>query len=235
MRYCGVVPMAKEHLQLVTLEEVREPEPPIRLSAGFYEPGSPAGVAAAIRGFGETVVAIGAPLGEPGHGRPQRVADELLDARGVKPAAPSEPALALRHGLAGLTAFAPEADGVEGPVPEGSFASAPLIETNPDAVFCTLQGARLPAKRHPHGMRLRVRELLDDQVDDAGGGLWDRRMEEIDAAAAALCAHRYAVGHASWLGDAGEGVLVLPGTKIPDRFETEGVLAPVERLRLPEP
>lgn len=227
--------MGEEHLQLVTLEEVREPEPPIRLSAGFYEPGSPAGVAAAVTSFDEVVVAIGAPLGEPGHGRPQRVADELLRSRGVRPAAASEAALALRHGLPGLASFEPDSDEVQGPVPEGAFSSGPLIETNPDAVFCTLQGARLPAKRHPHGMRLRVRELLDDHVDDAGGGLWDRRMEEIDAAAAALCAHRYAVGHASWLGDAVEGVIVLPGTSIPERFETEGVLAPVERLRLPEP
>jgi predicted nuclease with RNAse H fold len=227
--------MGAEHLQLVTLEEVREPEPPIRLSAGFYEPGSPAGVAAAIRGFDEVVVAIGAPLGEPGHGRPQRVVDELLMRRGVRGLPPSEPASALRHGLAGLAAFDPDSDEVEGTVPEGAFSAAPLIETNADAVFCTLQGARLPAKRHPHGMRLRVRELLDDHVDDTGGGLWDRRMEEIDAAAAALCAHRYAVGHASWLGDSAEGVVVLPGTSIPERFETEGVLAPVERLRLPEP
>ena len=227
--------MGAEHLQLVTLEEVREAEPPIRLAANFYEPGSPAGVARAVRDFDEVVVALGAPLGEPGHGRPQRVAEELLERRGVRGVPPNDAVSALRHGLAGLEPFRPEGDDVEGTVPEGAFASAPMIETNPDAVFCTLQGARLPAKRHPHGMRLRVRELLDDHVDDTGGGLWDRRMEEIDAAAAALCAHRYAVGHASWLGDAGEGVIVLPGTKVPERFDTDGVLAPVERLPLPEP
>jgi predicted nuclease with RNAse H fold len=235
MRYCGVVPLGGEHLQLATLEEVRAPEPPIRLAAGFYEPGSPAQVAAALGAFEEVVVAIGAPLGEPVHGRPQRVCDELLLRRGVRSAPPSEAAVALRHGLAGLAQFAPDPDTeqAEGAVPEGAFAAAPLIETNADAVFCTLQGARLPAKRHPHGMRLRVRELLDDHVEDGGGGLWDRRIEEIDAAAAALCAHRYAVGHASWIGVAPEGVLVLPGTTIPEQFSTEGVLAPVERLPLP--
>ena len=38
MHYCGVVAM-QGSLQLAMLEEVRTPEPPIRLSALFYEPG----------------------------------------------------------------------------------------------------------------------------------------------------------------------------------------------------
>ena len=40
-------------------------------------------------------------------------------------------------------------------------------------------------------------------MEDTGGELWHRRIEELDAVACALCAHRYAVGHASWLGDPG--------------------------------
>ena len=44
MHYCGVVAMQRS-LQLAMLEEVRTPEPPIRLSALFYEPGSAADVA----------------------------------------------------------------------------------------------------------------------------------------------------------------------------------------------
>jgi hypothetical protein len=118
-------------------------------------------------------------------------------------------------------------------VPEGAFREGPVFETNPDAVFCALQGRRLPAKRHPHGMRLRIEELFEDHVIDDGGELWGRRIEEIDAAGAALCAHRFAVGHASWLGDPAEGVTVLPGSSVPGEFSTEGVLAPVERLQLP--
>ena len=102
-----------------------------------------------------------------------------------------------------------------------------------DGVFCALQGRRLPAKRHPLGLNMRVDELSGDHVIDEGGDLWHRRIEEIDAVACALCAHRYAVGHASWLGDPDEGVVVLPGSSIPDAFSSAGVMPPVERLRLP--
>jgi hypothetical protein len=51
--------------------------------------------------------------------------------------------------------------------------------------------------------------------------------------ACALSAHRYAVGHASWMGDPSTGVVVLPGTGLPDEFRSSGVLPPVERLQLP--
>ncbi|HEX5897534.1 MAG TPA: hypothetical protein VFY47_14495, partial [Thermoleophilaceae bacterium] len=57
--------------------------------------------------------------------------------------------------------------------------------------------------------------------------------EELDAVACALSAHRYAVGHASWIGDPSEGVVVLPGTGVPETFRSSGVLPPVERLQLP--
>jgi predicted nuclease with RNAse H fold len=232
MRYFGVVPLGAEHLQLAALEEVREPEPPIRLRAELYEPGSPAAVVARVGAFEELVVAVGAPVGPPAHGRPERVCDELLRGRGIPPAPPNESALALRHGLATLPGFVPDGDGLAGTVPEGAFHAGPLFETNADAVFAALQGRRLPARRHPWGIRLRITELSDDHVEDSGGELWHRRIEELDALACALCAHRYAVGHASWLGDAAEGLIVLPGTALPDRFPTEGVLPPVERLPL---
>jgi predicted nuclease with RNAse H fold len=232
MRYCGVVPLGEEHLQLATLEEVRAPEPPIRLSAVLYQPGSPAQVAAAL-GQTESIVAIGAPLTRPGHGRPERVCDELLRARGVPPEQPSEAALALRSGLPAAP-FAPDADegAVQGAVAEGAFHSGGLFETSADAVFAALRGHRLPARRHPWGVHLRIAELSDDQIQDTGGELWHRRIEELDALACALCAHRYAVGHASWLGDPSEGLIVVPGTSIPEAFPTEGVLPPVERRPL---
>ena len=42
---------------------------------------------------------------------------------------------------------------------EGAYNDFPLFETNADAVFCALQGRRLPAKRHPFGIQLRIEEL----------------------------------------------------------------------------
>jgi hypothetical protein len=77
-------------------------------------------------------------------------------------------------------------------------------------------------------MQLRIEELVADRVVDDGGDLWHRRIEELDAVACALCAHRFAVGHASWV----DGV-VLPGTSVPREFSTRGVLPLVERLELP--
>ena len=195
MHYCGVVPVQRL-LQLALLEEVREPEPPIRLSALFYEPGSVEQVAAELRKLADVVVGIG-----------------------------SEDPAALAEAL-GMAVFRP-ADG-EGAVPEGAYRDAPVFPTDPDRVFWALQGRRLPAKRHPYGMKLRIEELVADRVVDDGGDLWHRRIEELDAAACALCAHRFAVGHASWV----DGV-VLPGTSVPREFSTRGVLPPVERLELP--
>lgn len=234
MRYCGVVRLGEEHLQLGALEEVRDPEPPIRLAAELYEPGSPAEVVRALRSMGEAVVAVGGPLSRPGHGRPRRACDELLERRGVPAETPSESVLALRSGLGSLPVYAPDDDGdeLEGPVDEGGFRDAPLFETTADAVFAALKGRRLPARRHPWGVHLRIAELSNHHVEDTGGELWHRRIEELDALACAVCAHRYAVGHASWLGDPVEGVMVVPGRSIPETFATEGVLPPVERRPL---
>jgi len=194
VHYCGVVPM-QSLLQLALLEEVRDPEPPIRLSALFYEPGSADQLAEELRRLGEVVVGLA-----PGTG-------PVSDALGSPMAEPEE-------------------DGE--PVAEGAYQEAPLFPTDPDQIFWALQGRRLPAKRHPYGMQVRIAELIGDRISDEGGDLWHRRIEEIDALACALCAHRFAVGHASWL----SGV-VLPGTSLPQEFSTRGVLPPVERLTLP--
>ena len=196
MHYCGIVPLQRE-LQLAVLEEVRDPDPPIRLSALFYEPGSGAQVADELERLGEIVV-------------------------GVAPGAQSVVE------LLGLPTFEAEDDG--SPVPEGAYGETPVFPTDPDRVFWALQGRRLPAKRHPYGMQLRIQELADDRIVDEGGELWHRRVEELDALACALCAHRFAVGHASWVGG-----VVLPGTSLPEEFSTRGVMPPVERIKLPEP
>jgi predicted nuclease with RNAse H fold len=228
VRYCGVVP-ARGHLQLALLEEVRTPEPPIRLASAFFEPGSSEQVAAELSALPEAVVAVGAPL----TGTDGRACDQLLQGRGVTPQPPDPEIAQFVERLAGLRVFAAAGPDSEGPVAEGSYREAAVFETNADGVFCALQGRRLPARRHPLGVQRRIETLDEAHVLDDGGELWHRRIEEIDAVAVALCAHRYAVGHASWLGQPGEGVVVLPGASVPGRFPSEGVLPPVERLQLP--
>jgi hypothetical protein len=195
VHYCGIVPMQRM-LQLALLEEVRDPEPPIRLSALFYEPGPVDQVAEEMRRLGDVVAGVG-----PG-------AEAVVEALGLPAFEPEDP------------------DGDR--VPEGAYRDTPVFPTDPDRVFWALQGRRLPAKRHPYGMQLRIQELMEDRVTDEGGDLWHRRMEELDAVACALCAHRFAVGHASWAGG-----VVLPGTSLPEEFTTRGVMPPVERITLP--
>src|SRR3954453_17947464 len=97
------------------LEEVRRPEPPIRLAAVFFEPGPARQIAAELTALGEVVVAIGAPLTEGGGAR---TCDELLGARGVVPARSDMEAQELGRALAGLGAFEAPDHGREGPVPE---------------------------------------------------------------------------------------------------------------------
>jgi predicted nuclease with RNAse H fold len=222
MRYCGVVP-AGPYLQLVTLEEVRTDEPPIRLHARFYEPGSPEQLVAELRAATDVVVGVGAPLSAG-----PRVADGELRRRGVIPLPPHEGAQAMVEAL-GLAVFVGSESDV---VDDGAYAETPVFETHPDGVFCALRGIRLPAKRHPFGIQLRIEELQDEHVEDDGGDLWHRRIEELEAAAVALAAHRFAVGHACWVGDPGEGVIVLPGYHLPERFSSEGVIPPVSRVPL---
>jgi predicted nuclease with RNAse H fold len=233
VRYCGIA-VGERWQQLCALEEVRLPEPPIRLAATFYEPGSVEQVVAQLHALEEVVVAVAAPLSRARGADALRACDAELRRRGVPPVPPLDAGRALAGRLEALGLFRPDGDGPAGQVADGAFRTALVFETNADGVFCTLQGRRVPARRHPHGIQLRIQELIDDHVDDAGGSLWGRRIEEIDAAAAALCAHRYAVGHASWVGDPDEGVIVLPGTSLPESFSAEGVLPPVARVPLPD-
>jgi hypothetical protein len=226
MRYCGIA-LGPGFLQLATLEEVLVDEPPVRLSATFYEPGDVDHVAEAVRELGEVVVGIGAPAGE------NREADRELAARGVPPLPYSAPAARLYDELDDLGVYSPSRG--SGQVEEGAFRNAAVFETAPDGLFAALQGRRVPARRHPLGVQRRVDELEHDHVIDPGGDLWHRRIEEIEAAGAALAAHRYAVAHACWLGDPDEGVIVLPGSRIPERFSSEGVLPPMPREPLPAP
>jgi predicted nuclease with RNAse H fold len=240
VNYCGVA-VGSELVQLCRLQETRADEPPIRLQATFYEPGSPAEVVEELLDLGAVVVAVGAPQGEPFEGRPERACDAALRRRGVTPKRVLESGLALYDALEELGIFDPEVplDEETGPdgeflglVEEGIFHEAPVFEVNADAVFCALQGRRVPARRHPLGILVRIDALTEDRIEDPGGDLWSRRIEEIEAAAAALCAHRYAVGHAAWLGDPDEGVVVLPGSYPPPVYSSEGVVPRMPRARL---
>ena len=235
MRYCGIV-ASGSYVHLCALEEVRDPEPPIKLEAIFYEPATPEQVAAEVRAFGDAVVAIAAPASAAPEDDGSRVADTILRTRGVIGTPFTQEGRRMFQALANRGLFSPDVpEGVtEGEVGEGAYEEMPVFETNADGVFCALQGLRMPAKRHPIGMVRRIEELNDDHIVDEGGDLWHRRIEEIEAAAAALCAHRYAVGHACWVGDPREGVVVLPGSRLPEKFSGQGVLPPVERVVLPE-
>ena len=172
-------------LQLAMLEEVRTPEPPIRLSAIFFEPGSAEQVAAELRSLGESW---------SGLGRRFRAATLSSSAAACRRSrrAPRRPAW---WSCLGCPCSRPTRM-------TRAWSTRARIRTSrssrrhADGVFSALQGRRLPAKRHPYGMQLRIEELLGDRVTDEGGDLWHRRIEELDAAACALCAHRYAVGHA---------------------------------------
>jgi predicted nuclease with RNAse H fold len=236
MHYCGIV-SGGGYQHLCVLEEVRTSEPPIRLRADFYEPGSVEQVAAAVGQFGneDAVVGIGAPMTRPKGDRKLRLADEELRRRGVFPLPYDDAGRQMFSALANWGLFSPDDDEPpEGTVDESAYREMPVFETNPDGVFSALHGQRVPAKRHPLGIQKRIVELLEDHVEDEGGELWFRRIEEIDAAAAALCAHRYAVGHACWVGDPEEGAIVLPGSRLPDAFSPEGVVPSVPRHPLPE-
>lgn len=182
----------------------------------------------------DAVVAVAAPVTAPLAGRDLRVCDVELRRRGVFPLARESSGESLVDALGGQGLFAPDdaAGASEGIVEEGAYHDAPVFETHPDGVFCALQGLRMPAKRHPFGIQSRIDELADEHVEDEGGELWFRRIEEIEAAAAALCAHRYAVGHACWVGDPSEGVIVLPGSRLPAEFSGEGVIPRVPRSPL---
>lgn len=93
---------------------------------------------------------------------------------------------------------------------------ARLIEVFPDGAFVTLAGGRPARKSTPQGRRQR-RDLLR-----AAGILVAERAghDLLDAAVAALTAMRWHEGRACALGDAGEGLIVLPvaAENLKDRY-----------------
>jgi predicted nuclease with RNAse H fold len=229
--YCGIEVGSEVH-HLCVLREVRTDDPPVKLEARFYEPGSADALVARIGTLDDVVVGVGAPMTGSLHGRERRACDHMLRRVGVVPRPFTDEGGRLFEDLSPLGIFSPDSDEREGNVPDTAYEETPVFETNADGVFSALENRRLPARRHPLGMQRRIQELLDNHVLDAGGDLWHRRIDEIEAAAVAVCAHRFAVGHARWLGDPDEGVVVLPGSGPVHPFTTEGVMPPVTRVPL---
>lgn len=122
--------------------------------------------------------------------------------------------------LDGLGHFRPDAPGaVEGPIGDGALRFGRVAEAYPDAVFCALLGHRPSPKRTPWGLQQRIAALKLRGVVDADGGLWHRTLDELDACAVAYAAYTLAAGTGSWVGDAREGVIVLPVAELAKRYE----------------
>jgi hypothetical protein len=132
--------------------------------------------------------------------------------------------------LESLGLYRPDDNGaLEGPVGDGALRFGRVCETYPDAVFCSLLGHRPSPKRTPWGLQQRIAALRMRGVVDDDGGLWHRTLDELDACAAAYAAHSLANGTGSWIGDAREGVIVLPVRELAARYDP---LPPPTRLPL---
>ena len=111
----------------------------------------------------------------------------------------------------------------------GAGVGGRVVETYPDAVFCSLLGHRPSPKRTPWGLQQRIAALRLRGVVDEDGGLWHRTLDELDACAAAYAAYALANGQGSWVGDPREGVIALPVAELLDRYAP---LPPPGRERL---
>jgi len=172
-----------------------------------------------------------------------RVCDALLFRRGLPlyPVPAADAPLArweqwmtagfeLFEALMPLGLFRPVAGGaVQGRVGDGALRFGRLFETYPDAIFCALIGNRPPPKRTPWGLQQRIAALRLRGIRDDDGGLWHRTVDDLDACAAAYAAYAMATGRGCWVGDVREGVIVLPGDGLRDRYER---LPPARRAAL---
>ncbi len=162
-----------------------------------------------------------------------RVCDALLFRRGLPlyaiPSSGSQARRAWEHwvqigfdlhgGLERLDPYRPVGDGtVEGPVGRGALRFGRVTESYADAVFCALLGHRPPPKRTPWGLQQRIAALRLRGIVDADGGLWHRTLDELDACALAYAASTLSDGSGWWAGDPREGVVVLPGPTLLDRY-----------------
>ncbi|MCW2997208.1 MAG: hypothetical protein JWN65_757 [Solirubrobacterales bacterium] len=122
--------------------------------------------------------------------------------------------------LSPLRLFRPERadDVVMAQVGDGAMRFGRLVETYPDAIFCSLLGHRPSPKRTPWGLQQRIAALKLRRVIDADGGLWHRTLDELDACAAAYAAYTLANGIGSWVGDPREGVILMPVPELEEKY-----------------
>ncbi len=122
--------------------------------------------------------------------------------------------------LSALRLFTPYGGGaVQGHIGQGELRFGRLCETYPDAVFCSMIGHRPSPKRTPWGLQERIAALRARSIVDVDGGLWHRTLDELDACALAYAAFTLADGSGWWAGDPREGVVLLPGTTLLERYE----------------
>ena len=206
------------------LEEVRAPEPPIRLSAIFFEPGSAEQVAAELRSLGDVVVGVGAPLS----GRHPE-----LERRGVAPL-PESPEASRLVELLGMPMFAANGnDSTEGPVPEGAYHDFPRLRDERRRRLLRAPGTAAAGE---------APSVRDAAADRGAAGRPRHRRGRRPLAPPHRGARRRGLrpqraplrGRARVVARRPEvGVVVLPGTGLPETFRSSGVLPPVERLQLP--
>jgi hypothetical protein len=212
VRYCGIdVSDHPAHQQLVTLHERRSADG-LELVGTFYEPGSVEQIRRTIEGFGRANAIVGVAA----RAADWRLCDQLLEQRGLPPAPDGSTGREILESLAPLGPYRPHFVDVPHGRVDGSHGR--IFETGADAVFCTLLGHRPPAKGTPYGMQQRIAVLKLKGVVDSDGGLWHRRLAELDACAAAYTAYSVAVGIGSWHGDPDEGVIVLPAAELLERY-----------------
>jgi hypothetical protein len=126
----------------------------------------------------------------------------------------------LFRALEPLGRYTPPADaGYEARVGDAALTHGRLFETYPDAIFCSLLGHRPSPKRTPWGLQQRIAALKQQGVVDEDGGLWHRTLDELDACAAAFAAYGLSAGLGTWVGDPGEGVIVLPSDELLPRYD----------------
>ena len=113
----------------------------------------------------------------------------------------------------------PKSSSYASTVGDSALTDGRLFETYPDAIFCSMLGHRPSPKRTPWGLQQRIAVLKQRGVVDEDGGLWHRTLDELDACAAAYAAYGLSAGDGNWVGDPEEGVIVLPGTELLDRYD----------------
>ena len=233
MHYCGVVPVQGE-LQLAMLEEVRAPEPPIRLNALFYEPGdAEAGGRRAAhaerRGRRGRRAARRAPRRSAG----ARLRRAAAAARGRAAGRRIRSVRALADLLRDLPRYAPDGGRAHRAGRGGQLQALPAVRDQRRRRLLRAPGP--PAGRQaPSARRLRrgstSSSATTSSTTAATSGIAASRRSTPPPARSAPTATRS--GTRAGSGIPPRASMVLPGAAIPAQFSRQGVMPAVERLHL---